>query len=30
LIDFYYKLSIDRPMITYMEDPIRLDDNQGW
>ena len=30
LIDFYLKLVTDHPLITYLEEPIALEDNDGW
>lgn len=30
LIDFYLKLVTDHPLITYLEEPIASEDNDGW
>lgn len=30
LIDYYFKLSTDKPIITYFEDPVFLEDQAAW
>lgn len=30
LIEYYFKLSQDRPLIQYMEDPLFSGDHKGW